>query len=328
MNNKSKWDSLTLKEKSEIMKMAISSGVMDLDNIKSSYNSFAEGGFTEKPTFEEYYHSLPKDKKDTINYNLRRAYELYPYEYMEKFAKDQNYHLGTVAYNEDTDEYEFLKSKNHDTVQKEISWYYSNDPNAIEHRKNWKLDTSGDTYKYIRKNKFYTGGNTKEPKKGDILGIEVPMWAENVASFVPLLGTVMDAEEFIENPSWENAGYLGLSLLSEIPILKGLKATKMAKATKVINKYDDAVKVYNKASDKVRRMENTPNLNPKKINQAKSTRGKAYHDMKVKNPATGREAHNTMIDAQNFITLDKTIGTGLFITDEAFNTYQQFRNED
>lgn len=44
MNNKSKWDSLTLKEKSEIMKMAISSGVMDLDNIKSSYNSFAEGG--------------------------------------------------------------------------------------------------------------------------------------------------------------------------------------------------------------------------------------------------------------------------------------------
>lgn len=44
MNNKSKWDSLTLKEKSEIMKLAISSGVMDLDNIKSSYNSFAEGG--------------------------------------------------------------------------------------------------------------------------------------------------------------------------------------------------------------------------------------------------------------------------------------------
>lgn len=44
MNNKSKWDSLTLKEKSEIMKMAISSGVMDLDNIRSSYNSFAEGG--------------------------------------------------------------------------------------------------------------------------------------------------------------------------------------------------------------------------------------------------------------------------------------------
>lgn len=47
MNNKSKWDSLSLKEKSEIMKMAISSGVMDLNNIRASYNSYAEGGPTE-----------------------------------------------------------------------------------------------------------------------------------------------------------------------------------------------------------------------------------------------------------------------------------------
>lgn len=213
MNNKSKWDSLTLKEKSDIMKMAISSGVMDLDNIKNSYNSFAEGG----PT-------------------------------------------------------------------KEL--------------------------------------------KGDILGIPVPQGVETAASFVPVLGTLMDAKEFIEDPSWENAGYLGLSIVSEIPFLKGLKAAKLAKAAEVANKYDDAVKAYNKAADKVRRMENTPNLNPKKINQAKNARGKAYNDMKVANPATGREAHNTMINAGNFSTLDKTIGAGLFITDEAFNTYQQFGNYD
>lgn len=49
MNNKSKWDSLTLKEKSEIMKMAVSSGVRDLNNIRKSYNSFAEGGQTDNP---------------------------------------------------------------------------------------------------------------------------------------------------------------------------------------------------------------------------------------------------------------------------------------
>lgn len=327
MNNKSKWDSLTLKEKSEIMKLAISSGVMDLDNIKSNYNSFATGGPTEKPTYEEYYNSLPKEKRDTTNYNLRRAYELYPYEDMVKFAEYPNYHLGTVAYNKDTDEYEFLKSKNHNTVHKEIEWYNSNDPNAVEHRKNWKLDTSGDTYKYIRKNKLYTGGMTEAPK-GDILGIPVPQGVETAASFVPILGTLMDAKEFVEDPSWENAGYLGLSILSEIPLLKGLKAAKISKATKVINKYDDAVKAYNKASDKVRRMENTPNLNPKKINQAKNARGKAYYDMKVANPATGKAAHNVMMDLYNFSTLDKTIGAGLFITDEAFNSYQQFGNDD
>lgn len=209
MNNKSKWDSLTLKEKSEIMKMAISSGVMDLNNIRNSYNSFAEGGPTEE-------------------------------------------------------------------------------------------------------------------SKGDILGIPVPQGVETAASFVPVLGTLMDAKEFIEDPSWENAGYLGLSLLSEIPFLKGLKAAKLAKTAKVMDKYDDAVKAYNKASEKVRRMESTPNLNPKKINQAKNARGKAYNDMKVANPTTGKAAHDVMMDFSNFSTLDKTIGAGLFITDELLNSYQQF----
>lgn len=49
MNNKDKWNSLSLKEKSEIMKMAISSGVRNLNNIRKSYNSFAEGGQTDNP---------------------------------------------------------------------------------------------------------------------------------------------------------------------------------------------------------------------------------------------------------------------------------------
>lgn len=322
MNNKSKWDSLTLKEKSEIMKMAISSGVMDLDNIRSSYNSFAEGGPTEKPTFEEYYQSLPKDKRDTVNYNLRRAYELYPYEYMVKFAKDPNYHLGTVAYNEDTDEYEFLKGKNHNTVQKEIEWYYSNDSDAIEHRKNWKLDTSGDTYKYIRKNKFYTGGMTEEPK-GDILGIPVPQGVETAASFIPILGTLMDAKEFIDDPSWENAGYLGLSLLSEIPILKGLKAVKATKAAKLMNNYNDAVKTYNKAADKVRRMENTPSLNPKKTNQARQNLYKAYSDMHKLDPEFGGPVHEALNVVENLNSFQKAGNIFLLGADAIANYSQQ-----
>ena len=91
----------------------------------------------------------------------------------------------------------------------------------------------------------------------------------------------MDAKEFVEDPSWENAGYLGLSLLSEIPFLKGLKAAKAAKAAKAMNKYNDAVKVYNKAADRVRRMENTPGLNPKKTNQARQDLYKAYSDTTI-----------------------------------------------
>lgn len=246
------------------MKLAISSGVMDLDNIRSSYNSFAEGGHIKKPTFEEYYQSLPKDKRDTVNYNLRRAYELYPYEYMVKFAKDPNYHLGTVAYNEDTDEYEFLKRKNHNTVQKEIEWYYSNDSDAIEHRKNWKLDTSGDTYKYIRKNKFYTGGSTEDPKEEEYIPATAAgflakqfgaspetqaAWDLGSATFniasdsIPVVGNIAgmivsagdaiyDIGKFIANPDWGNASDVGTSLLSIIPGLDIREAKSLYKAGK------------------------------------------------------------------------------------------------
>ena len=47
MNN-DKWNSLSLKEKSELMKMAISSGVRDLNDIRKTYNLFYDGGNTEK----------------------------------------------------------------------------------------------------------------------------------------------------------------------------------------------------------------------------------------------------------------------------------------
>ena len=44
MNNKSKWDSLSLKEKSEVIKIHITEGINDLESIKNSYNSYATGG--------------------------------------------------------------------------------------------------------------------------------------------------------------------------------------------------------------------------------------------------------------------------------------------
>jgi hypothetical protein len=213
MNNKSKWDSLTLKEKSDIMKMAISSGVMDLNNIRNSYNSFAEGGPTEETNYQ-----------------------------------------------------------------------------------------------------------------GDILGIPVPQGVETAASFVPILGTLMDAKEFIEDPSWENAGYLGLSLVAEIPFLKGLKAAKAAKAAKVMDKYDDAVKAYNKAEAKVKRMENTPNLNYKKINQARQDLFKAYSDMHNLYPEFRGPVHEALNVVDNIGDFQKVVDPLLLGMDAVAN-YSQLTKE-
>ena len=44
MDNNNKWDELSLTEKSEIMKQAVANGITDLNEIKQTYNEYANGG--------------------------------------------------------------------------------------------------------------------------------------------------------------------------------------------------------------------------------------------------------------------------------------------
>lgn len=139
-----------------------------------------EGGKTEKVdgitgaapkiTFQSWYNLIPKDRNDTTQYNLRRAFELAPMEELEawrtssiKDLKDGKNHLNSVYLNPETGEYEFMKSKNHPTLKYELEWYNSDDPEAIQFRKQYDLDTSKDYYKYVPK-KFKSGGKTETEK--------------------------------------------------------------------------------------------------------------------------------------------------------------------
>lgn len=137
---------------------------------------------TTKPSFEEYYKTVPNEKNDTTNYNLRRAYELAPYEDMVKFAKEKDFHLNSVYENPETGEYNFVKAKNHPTLNKELEWYNSKEGKSF--RKKYDLDTTGNYYKYIPKQKalggfinddfrtdfteFNTGGTHEESPLGGI----------------------------------------------------------------------------------------------------------------------------------------------------------------
>ena len=76
-------------------------------------------GAAPKITFESWYETVPSDRNDTTSYNLRRAFELAPKE--------------------------------------ELEWYNSKDPEAVEFRNSYDLDTSGDYYRYVPK-KFAEGG--------------------------------------------------------------------------------------------------------------------------------------------------------------------------
>ena len=47
----------------------------------------------------------------------------------------------------------FLKPPTHPTIKKELDWYSSNDPEAVDFRSKYDLDKSGKFYKYVPKKK-------------------------------------------------------------------------------------------------------------------------------------------------------------------------------
>lgn len=120
-------------------------------DFKEKGNMLKYGGQT-KPKFEDWYKTVPAEINDTTNYNLRRAYELLPFNELEDWRNGKA-HLRSIAPTSNGD-YEFLKSKKHPTYNKEIEWFNSNDKNAIEFRNNYRLDNKGKYPKYIKKSKM------------------------------------------------------------------------------------------------------------------------------------------------------------------------------
>ena len=123
-----------------------------------------DGGPIKKKTFEDWYKTIPADRNDTTSYNLRRAYELAPYNELEAWRtssmrdlKAGKNHLRTVYKDPKTGIYEFTKSKNHPTLHFETDWYNSDDPEAVKFRNDYDLDMSGDYYKYVPKKKAFGG---------------------------------------------------------------------------------------------------------------------------------------------------------------------------
>lgn len=122
-------------------------------------NQFQLGGNT-KPTFDQWYPTVPKQKNDTSSYDLRRAYDTLPFDEMEKFRTIDDYHLPSVAYDEKTDTYTFLKRNGHPTLNDELNYYNSETPDAQEFRERYKLDTLSYPWRYIPRT-YQKGGKTQ-----------------------------------------------------------------------------------------------------------------------------------------------------------------------
>ena len=166
------WNDLTMAERAKLIKTYVNNGVYDISEMKEHYNSLTPPSGPNnsvsqyKPPYDQWYQTVPEDRNDTTDYNLRRAFDLASMRQLEQWRKARveelqqgKKHLNSVYKNSQTGEYEFMKSKYHPTVQYELDWYNSNDPEAVKFRQNYSLDTTGTYYKYVPK-KYAYGGDT------------------------------------------------------------------------------------------------------------------------------------------------------------------------
>ena len=170
-----------------------------LDKYQKLVDKKQSGGALD---FNSWYKTVPTDRNDTLNYNLRRAYELAPKQELEQWRtssfqdlKNGKNHLRSVYENPNTGIYEFMKSKHHPTIQKELDWYNSNDKEAVNFRKSYSLDTSGDYYKYVPK-KFYSGGLIKKKQSGGTLSKNILNQAKYLMYMPAALGVFSDDSRF------------------------------------------------------------------------------------------------------------------------------------
>lgn len=66
------WEDLSIKEKSDLMRLYISNGIMDLDTIKEHYNAFQDGG---KLTFKQWKSQMQSKYPDIEMDNTKAGYD-------------------------------------------------------------------------------------------------------------------------------------------------------------------------------------------------------------------------------------------------------------
>lgn len=99
--------------------------------------------------------------------------------------------------------------------------------------------TSLDTIRKVY-NKYAEGGIIESNTEEALI--------DTAKGFIPIYGTYLDGVELYNNPSWENLGWFGMSLLSEIPVFKALKGLKAAsKLKKASEALDAANNTYKRA---------------------------------------------------------------------------------
>ena len=161
-------------------------------------------GGTAKDPFEYYVSTLPVAQRDSSNFRVRdywqyngqpkdfdEAKKRGMFEWVEDFDSNGkslgwSWHAFTVAKNPNADEYDFMKSSSHPTVQKELDWYNSNSPDAVEFRNNYELQRTEPYWKYVRRKRdtiSHKEGGQMQVKATEILIVEPELIEDGVDLF-------------------------------------------------------------------------------------------------------------------------------------------------
>lgn len=160
--------------------------IVKRDNFHNPDIRYKQGGIlkAQDGTFEDFWNTLPQNQQDSTDFNVRRYWELNgkPGNFKEAikrgmYKKEKDgYHANSIAFNEETGEYEFMKSPNHPTIKYELDWFNSND--AKKFRDKYQLDSTSIPWKYVPKEK--QGGILKAQRGTGLAGLPNVKIPENI----------------------------------------------------------------------------------------------------------------------------------------------------
>lgn len=214
-----------------------------------------------------------------------------------------------------------IQNSNYQPLQEAVQqWLSSENAKKAFNDLNNYLVTGKENYAYGGfKGNMYDG-------EGDEVNL-LHVAADVGTDMIPFVGTAKDAYKLYQEPSLENAGWLALSVATDlVPFLKPVKALKATKAATKAAKAAEEAQIAiirneaKKAAKRVARLRNTPNINPRKVRRAEDQYA-TYLNMIPKRVPQGWAIDRAAEDAAfNYLLkyqIPKVVGEGIVNTSEA-----------
>ena len=213
-----------------------------------------------------------------------------------------------------------IQNSNYQPLQEAVQqWLSSENAKKAFNDLNNYLVTGKENYAYGGfKGNMYDG-------EGDEVNL-LHVAADVGTDMIPFVGTAKDAYKLYQEPSLANAGWLALSVATDlVPFLKPVKALKATKAATKAAKAAEEAQIAiirneaKKAAERVAKLRNTPNINPRKVRRAEDQYA-TYLNMIPKRVPQGWAIDRAAEDAAfNYLLkyqVPKAVGEGIVNTSE------------